>query len=372
MRRFKARLVYKGRGRVPCIVDIDEHVTIRRSENGVVCEDEVREHQLGVFDYSMSGGDGNTRIFWEDDRLYIQDLGSYNGTHIEYDGVEEPIKGWKKVKKGEPRDSSEKVPIKKTRRIKAARTPMMIEIEPVQTIIEHTGSGDVHLTEVAGDFHSTEIHDSVINRSNIGTVSKGIDEEEFKKTVDWLDGRNQERSDEILSGQLEIKGLTRELQGIIEMRFNELLKELPYPASIEKKKMTILLTYQCSCCGEQVGTLKDRKWKKWLMLGVAGAMVGIGIATFGAARVTKMPGSETGARGLKRIFYEFTGKNLSDIPAERFMLTNEERDKLIMELREQEIITKLNYCPVCNKWVCGDCFDREEMMCTRDAELKGW
>jgi len=101
-------------------------------------------------------------------------------------------------------------------------------------------------------------------------------------------------------------------------------------------------------------------------------MVGIGIATFGAARVTKMPGSETGARGLKRIFYEFTGKNLSDIPAERFMLTNEERDKLIMELREQEIITKLNYCPVCNKWVCGDCFDREEMMCTRDAELKGW
>lgn len=96
MRRFKAKVVYHSRGSGTTVIDVDESVTIKRGPKGITCEDEVREHVLGAFDFSMSGGKGNTRIFWEGDKLYLQDLGSHNGTFIDYDGVEEFIKGWKK------------------------------------------------------------------------------------------------------------------------------------------------------------------------------------------------------------------------------------------------------------------------------------
>ena len=364
MRRFKAKVVYHGRGSGTTVIDVDESVTIKRGAKGIICEDEVREHILSAFDFSMSGGKGNTRIFWEGDKLYLQDLGSSNGTFIEYDEVEEPIKGWKKSK----RSVSEKVPIKKTRDIRVARTRFTIEIEPVQTIIEHTGSGDVQLTEVAGDLQNIEIKDSVIQRSNIGTVTKGMDEDSFKEGLEWLDDRNQGRTDEVLKGQLELKGMTRDLHMKMEMRFNEVSKELPCPTKIEKKKLSVHLIYDCSSCGSNIGTVKDKKWKKWLMLGVTGAMLGLGGATFGVSRVSKMVMGDGGIKGAKRLFEEFTGKPLDEIPAEKFLLTNEEKDKMLMELRNAGIMQKINYCPACNNWVCPDCFDSDEMMCCQDSQ----
>ena len=372
MRRHKARLIYKGKGKTPCTVEIDDFVIVKRGEEGVVCQDEEREHALGTFDFSMSSGEGNTKIFWENDRLFIQDLGSYNGTFMLYEGDTEPIRGWSKRKKGEPRAKSEKVPIKKTGNIKVARTLFTVEIEPMQTIIEHTGSGDVNITQVAGDYQDIDIRDSVINRSNIGTVEKGIDEEVFRKTMDEMDDRNRERVEAIMESQLELKGMTKEMGEKIELRFNEMMKELPFPSGIEKKRMTIILEYECSSCGTHIGTVQDKRWKKWLMLGVAGAMVGVGIATFGVANIGKIPGGDAGIKSIKKIFQEFTGKPMDEIPAEKFLLTNEERDKMLSELRDREIMTKLNFCPSCKTWVCGECFDGDEGMCVRDAQTKGW
>jgi len=372
MRRFKARLVYKGKGKTPCKVEIDDYVIVKRGEDGVVCQDEQREYALGVFDFSMSGGDGNTRIFWDNDKLYVQDMGSYNGTYIEYDGEAEPIKGWAKRRKGEPRSPSERVVIKKSRGIRAARTPFRIEIEPVQTVIEHHGSGDLNVMQVEGDYHDITIRDSVVQRSNIGTVSKGIDEEVFSRRMDEVEKRADERTERILEGQLELKGITKELRGRMEVRFNELRKELPYPVSIEKKRMTIRLEYQCANCDNHVGTIKDKRWKKWLMLGVAGTMVGAGIAVVGVGGLGAIPGRDAGAKGLKSLVREFTGKPLSDIPAEKFLLTREEKDKIRTELREQGIMDRLYFCPKCKKWVCSECFDEKEGMCLGDVQARDW
>ena len=63
---------------------------------------------------------------------------------------------------------------------------------------------------------------------------------------------------------------------------------------------------------------------------------------------------------------------MDEIPAEKFLLTNEERDKMLSELRDREVITKLNFCPSCKTWVCSECFDSDDGLCVRDAQTKDW
>ena len=122
----------------------------------------------------------------------------------------------------------------------------------------------------------------------------------------------------------------------------------------------------------KAGVVKDKRWKKWLMLGVTVAMVGTGIAVLGVGRLGRLPAGEAGGAGIGKMFQAFTGKPLSDIPAEKFTMTREEKDRIRIELRAQGILDRLNHCPVCGKWVCAGCFDGDEGMCVEDSQASGW
>ncbi len=372
MPRFKAKLVFERDEEVPKQIEIDDFILIKRTAQGVVCQDECDEYPLGVFDLSVSGGPGHVKIFWEGDGLYLQDLGSRNGTFIIRGGVTKPLKGWIRDPGTGNGTTSQKVRVKKTTRIKVGRSLFSLEIEPIQTVIEHKGSGDIRVTEVAGDYQNIEIRDSIIQRSNIGTVSHGIDEKEFRKAVKWLDQRSEDRAALLSKAQEEMAGMTAELYNRVVSGLGALLKEFPLPASMEKKRAEMHLTYNCTECRTEIGKIIDRKWKKWLMLGVTGGLVGLGIATVSVTSITKAPGSDIGLKAMGRLFQDFTGKTLDQIPSEKFLLTDNERNNLVMELRNAGIIDKLNYCPVCARWVCSDCFEYQERMCILDSQKKGW
>lgn len=223
------------------------------------------------------------------------------------------------------------------------------------TVVQQHFHGDY----VSDGASKVAIHDSVVQRSNIGadvSVNEGVGE-----AIQWLDERNQDRTDSLKRGQismkrnmLEIKGMTEDLVKKMERHFGELVKDLPVPASIEKKHGTLIMEYRCSRNGEHVGTVKDRQWMRWVHFALGAAMVGAGVATFSA---------ELGTKGIRKIYTDLTGKPLDDMPKESMFLTGEERDDMLTKLRESGVLAALNYCPACRDWVCADCFDNNEMFC---------
>jgi len=205
-----------------------------------------------------------------------------------------------------------------------------------------------------------DIRDSVIQRSNIGkdiSVKKGIDEKEFVDTVRKLDRRNERRARGLGKGQRELKEDVRKVSRDMKRYFNKISKELPYPSSMEKKRGVLVMKYTCALCEAEVGTVRDRRWTHWLHFGIAGAMAGVGMATLNP---------EMGMKGLKKLYEDFTEKPLDDLPREKIFLTERERDKMVRQLREWGIISELNHCPECGRWVCSDCFDPDEQLCNED------
>ena len=170
MRQHLARLVYKEADRPPVVIDIDDEIIIKRSPEkySVVCEKGAECFSLDMFDPSVSGGKGHARIFWENDKVYIQDLGSSNGTYRLIDKKEVPLKGWSSGRHMRPQPS-EKVPINRTQRVLLGSMEFTVELEAIQNI--HV-EGD-YLAEGAS---KVTIKDSVIQRSVIGAMgSKGND-----------------------------------------------------------------------------------------------------------------------------------------------------------------------------------------------------
>jgi len=220
-----------------------------------------------------------------------------------------------------------------------------------------------------GDFVSdgaskVAIHDSVVQRSNIGadiSVNEGMED-----AVQWLDERNQKRTDGLRRGQasikdnmLEIKGMTKDMVKRMEHHFGELVKDLPYPANIEQKRGTIIMEFRCSLNEEPIGIIKDRRWMRWIHFALGAAMVGVGVATFSA---------EIGTKGLKKIYNDLAGKPLDDLPKESMFLTTDEKNDMLVKLREEGILAKMHYCPACRDWVCSDCFDFDQMFCVDHAD----
>ena len=219
-----------------------------------------------------------------------------------------------------------------------------------------------------GDFVSegaskVAIHDSVVQRSNIGAdikVNDGLDEK-----IQWLDDRNKDRNSELRRGQRSIKkklfdieGMTEEIAKNMEHHFGQLMKDLPYPSKITRKRSVVIMEYTCSLNGEYIGRIKDRRWMRWVHFTIGAAMVGVGAATFSA---------ELGGKGIKKLYNDLTGKPLDDLPKESFFLTTEEKDEMLVRLREEGILEEMNYCPACHNWVCEDCFDPRSMLCIDHA-----
>jgi len=142
----------------------------------------------------------------------------------------------------------------------------------------------------------------------------------------------------------------------MEKHFNSILKELPYPLNLEKKKLSILMHYGCYKCGAHTGLVKDRKWTKWLHFAIGGAMAGVGIATLN---------TEMGVKGIKKLYSDFTQSPLERIPKEGFLLTTEERDRMLSQLRDSKVFDHLHYCPACDNWVCDKCFDFDALACKK-------
>ena len=215
--------------------------------------------------------------------------------------------------------------------------------------------------DLIGDGASkVDIRDSVIQRSNIGkdiTVKTGIDETEFGETVKKLDRRNERRSREVRKGQRELKEDVRKVSRDMKRYFNRIAKELPYPSRMEMKRGVLVMEYTCASCEAKVGTVRDRRWTRWVHFGIAGAMAGVGIATLSP---------EMGMKGLKKLYEDFTEKPLDDLPREKMLLTDRERGKMVRQLREWGILSELNHCSECGKWVCSDCFDPDEELCNED------
>ncbi|MDP6155881.1 MAG: FHA domain-containing protein [Candidatus Thermoplasmatota archaeon] len=373
MRDLKAKLIFRLPGKAPVVVKIDDEIVLKRSSAtfSIVCEQDIETYDLGIFDSSVSGGKGHARIFWEGDQLFIQDMGSKNGTYLLAGGNQIPLKGWQPKKK---RDifPSEKVPLKKSHDIMLGSLKFRVEIkEKSQSILQQHIHGDF----IDKGASKVAIHDSVVQRSNIGAdihVNDDLDglgekigdsisekvgaqvQETVHKEAEWLDKRSTHRAKVLRKGQLELKGLTEEMSKKMERHFNELMKDMPYPINMEKKKLAILMHYGCYMCGKQTGTIKDRKWTKWLNFAIGGVMAGVGVATLN---------SEIGMKGVKKLYSDFTQTPLNKIPKDGFTLTAEEKDRMISRLRDNDILKKLHYCPGCNKWVCGKCFDGDAMLC---------
>ena len=222
---------------------------------------------------------------------------------------------------------------------------------PPMTILNVTGD---YLAEGAS---KVDIRDSVVQRSNIGkdiSVKKGIDEGEFKKTMDEHDEKSEERASKLGKGQKELREDVRRLKVKMRRHFNYLSKDLPYPYDMRKKRGTLIMEFRCAICEGEVGTIRDRLWTRWLHYGLGSAMIGIG---FGALR------PEVGIKGLKKLYSDLAGKPMDDLPRDRLFLTQEERDNMVTRLRQEGILDELNYCPECDKWVCGECFDSNEEIC---------
>jgi len=216
---------------------------------------------------------------------------------------------------------------------------------------------DIGKKEESQQVYNITIKDSVIQRSQIGkdiAVSHGIDEGTFRETVGELDERSEARAKMLRKGQLELKGLTEEMRRDMKRHFNELKKEIPYPSNIHKKRGTLSMEYRCASDGELIGTIEDKRWKRWLRMGIAGAMIGVGVASASA---------EIGIDGLKELYRNFSGSSWEDIPKEELFLTAEEKDEMVTKLRESGILTKMHYCAECGKWVCGKCYDLDSKMC---------
>ena len=222
---------------------------------------------------------------------------------------------------------------------------------PPMTILNVTGD---YLAEGAS---KVDIKDSVVQRSNIGkdiSVKKGIDEEQFKKTMDEHDEKSEKRASKLGKGQKELKKDVRRLKIKMRRHFNSLSKDLPYPYDMRKKRGTLIMEFRCALCEGEVGTIRDRLWTRWLHYGLGSAMIGLG---FAALR------PEVGIKGLKKLYSDLAGKPMDDLPHDRLFLTQEERDKMVTRLRQEGILDELNYCPECDKWVCGECFDSDEEIC---------
>ena len=380
MRENKAKLKFILPGKAPIVVKIEDEVVIKRSSEtfSVVCEQDIHSYDMGIFDSSVSGGKGHARIFWEGDQLFIQDMGSKNGTFILSEGQKIPLRGW------QPKDKhdifpSEKVPIKRSYDIMLGSLKFFVEMKArAQSIVQQHIHGDF----VDKGASKVAIHDSVVQRSNIGAdihVNDDLEglgekigdqigekvgsavQESVHKEAEWLDERNTKRAKVLRKGQREIKDVTEEIKGMTEdmskkmtMHFNELKKDLPYPVGMEKKKLAILMKYGCYKCGRITGEIKDRKWTKWLNFAIGGVMAGVGVATLN---------TEIGIKGVKKLYGDFTQTPLNKIPKEGFILTSEEKDRMISRLRDNDIFKKLHYCPSCDSWVCNKCFDPDEMLC---------
>ncbi len=171
MRTYSARLVFRERGKGPVVIAIDDALVIRRdmSKFCIVCDDGVECYPLGVFDPSISAGDGHAKLFWNGDTLFIQDLGSSNGTFIVIDEDELPLPGWNARTDDDDNDErapSEPVPIRRTRTVRIGTLAFTVEIEKKRAI------------NVTGDYLATgaskiDVRDSVLQRSTIGGKAGG-------------------------------------------------------------------------------------------------------------------------------------------------------------------------------------------------------
>lgn len=232
-------------------------------------------------------------------------------------------------------------------------------LEATTTIVQQHFHGDY----VSEGGSKVAIQDSVVQRSNIGAnikVNDGFDEK-----IQWLDERNRDRTSELRRGQgsikkklFDIEGMTEEIAKNMERHFGELMKDLPYPSKITRERSVVIMEYTCSLNGEYIGRIKDRRWMRWVHFIIGAAMVGVGAATFSA---------ELGGKGIKKVYNDLTGKPLNDLPKESLFLTTEEKNDMLVRLRETGILGKLNYCPTCHNWVCVDCFDFDAMLCIKHA-----
>lgn len=127
MRQYKARLAYKDEDKPPFVIDIEDEIIIRRSQEkySVVCEQGAECFSLGMFDPSVSGGKGHAKLFWEKDKLYIQDLGSSNGTYLIIDKKEVPLRGWSPARGENQPNLSEEIRINKTQNMALSKNPVM-------------------------------------------------------------------------------------------------------------------------------------------------------------------------------------------------------------------------------------------------------
>lgn len=222
---------------------------------------------------------------------------------------------------------------------------------PPMTILNVTGD---YLAEGAS---KVDIRDSVVQRSNIGKdirVSRGLDEAAMKEKLDRMDERSGERTRELKRGQADLRDEMRTMSRRMKRHMNDISKELPVPSGMKRKAGTLIVEFRCALCDRSLGTIKDRRWARWVHMGAGAAMAGIGAATLRP---------EMGIKGIRKLYADFSGKGLDDVPKDNLFLTAEERDLMVKKLRKEGILAEINYCTECKKWVCVDCFDPDERIC---------
>ncbi len=222
---------------------------------------------------------------------------------------------------------------------------------PPTTILNVTGD---YLAEGAS---KVDIRDSVVQRSNIGKdikVSRGLDEEAMREKLEGMDERSRKRTRELKKGQKDLREDMRKMSKKMKRHMNDISKELPTPYGMRKKTGTLIIEFRCAVCDKGVGTIRDRRWARWVNMGAGAAMAGIGAATLRP---------EMGIKGIRKLYSDFTGKALDDLPKDDLFLTTEERDRMVKKLRKEGILAAVNYCTECKKWVCEDCYDFDERIC---------
>jgi hypothetical protein len=151
----------------------------------------------------------HARIFWEGDRLFIQDMGSTNGTTM--DG--QPLRGWEKKKR------SDNVEIDKTSNIKLGEFELIIEpiipkeepspilkqlgLDPVLAGAKQNGSSPIIINIQkleAGSYKNIGSIDVTANRSNVGIDADNDDDDEPNgrrnhRDVDVVASRNRRSPD---------------------------------------------------------------------------------------------------------------------------------------------------------------------------------
>lgn len=218
---------------------------------------------------------------------------------------------------------------------------------------------------VKGDYlgdgaSKVDIRDSVIQRSNIGkdiSVKTGIDDGEFRDAVEKLDERADSRTGKILDGQRALGTEMKAIRNEIKRGLNKMLREMPYPADMRKERGSVVMEYRCECCDAEIGSIRDRRWERWVHMALGGALMGAGVLSLRP---------EMGMKGVKKLYEGIAGKPLSDLPRERMFLTDDEREGMVRKLRKKGILDGLNHCPECGKWVCEECFDADEGVCNEE------